>query len=152
MGVLAASAPIGAADPHLAAWDKVASVTFEANLANWDADWAPDGLGLVVQPLNAWGAPVDCLGVVHVELVAPVRRTFASAPHGRGAVYQTLGRWTKNLAVSLPTDNGYLVALPFSSGPPLPEQLAGRGRVCVRLVIPGQGVFEFARDGVDLLP
>jgi hypothetical protein len=152
LGVLTISAPLGAADPYLAPWYRVTSFTFEANLANWDADAAPDGLGLYVQPVNAWGAPVDCASVVHVELVAPVRRPFAAAPHSRGAVCETLARWTKNLAASLPTDNGYLVKLPFPSGPPLPKHLAGRGCLYVRLVVPGQGVFEFAREGVVLLP
>jgi hypothetical protein len=127
-------------------------VACEAELANWDADAAPDGLALFVQPIDCWGRPVAAHGYVQVELVALVRRDFADAPHGRGAVKETLARWTKTLATALPTPHGYLIKLPFRAGPFSPDRLASPGRLRVRLVVPGQGVFEAERDDVMLLP
>jgi hypothetical protein len=144
------AAAVFAAQPAMR--DRVASLGFEAELANWDADPHPDGFALFVQPVDCWGAPAPADGVVYVELTGAVRRSFHAAPHGRGAVCQTLGRWTKTLATSLPTDNGYLIKLPLPAGPLSPEQIASRGRMHVRLVVPGQGVFEAAREGVILVP
>jgi hypothetical protein len=135
-----------------AEWHRVAFVACEAVLANWDADPQPDGLAVLVQPFNSWGAPVLADGTVYVELVADVRRNFAAASRGRGAVPQTLGRWTKSLAASPSTSRGYLLKLPFPAGQFSPAEITSRGRLRLRLVVPGQGVFETEGKGIVLLP
>jgi hypothetical protein len=131
---------------------RVASVAFDAWLANWDADAAPDGLAVLIQPLDFWGGLLPTDGVVHVELVGLSRRDFISAPHSGGVVQQTLDRWTQSLAAGLPTGDGLLLKLPFHGSPPSPESVASRGRVQVRLVAPGHGVFEEVLDGVPIRP
>jgi hypothetical protein len=131
---------------------RVASVTFDAVLANWDADAAPDGLAVTVRPLDDWGRPVLVDGVVEVELQAAVRRDFNAAPHHRGTAIETLDRWSESLATAPLTADGYLFRLPFRADHASNDWVAARGRVFVKLVAPGHGVFEDARDAVPIRP
>ncbi len=131
---------------------RVTSLAFAAHLSNFDADAEPDGLVVVVRPFDAWGRILPIDGVVEVELHGAVRRTFQSAPQSGGVVHDLLGRWTKPLHAAVATPDGYLVKLPFPHRRLEPAAVASRGRVHVRLVVPGHGVFEDVRDGVAIQP
>jgi catechol 2,3-dioxygenase-like lactoylglutathione lyase family enzyme len=138
--------------PHPGPPPRVASVAFDAHLANFDADAEADGLIVVIRPLDSWGRLVAAEGTVEVELIGAVRRTFHSAPRSGGAVHQTLGRWTKSLHAAVPAPDGYLFKLPFPGRDGGGRLAASRGRVRVRLVVPGCGVFEDEREGTPIAP
>ncbi len=131
---------------------RISAVTFDVWLANWDADADPDGLVILVRPLDAWGQLVPVAGVVHVELQAAVRRDFDAAPRSRGIVRETVGRWTRSLANAPLGSDGFFVKAPFTADAASHTVAAYRGRVEVRLVVPGHGVFEHAVEGVTLRP
>ena len=129
---------------------RVTSISFDALLANWDADAEPDGLLVTVRPWDAWGRPLPVDGVVEIQLQGAVRRDFHAAPHSRGVVVETLDRWNERLSAAQPAPDGYLFRLPFQSHHPSADSVDARGRVLVRLIAPGHGVFEDAREAVPI--
>src|SRR5581483_5174319 len=64
---------------------RVTMVTFDAAVANWDADVETDGLLIDVVPLDIDRRLVPVSGTLEVELYAPQRRTLDLAPQSGGA-------------------------------------------------------------------
>jgi hypothetical protein len=120
----------------------VATVSFYAQIANWDRDVEPDGLVLGIEPLGVNGDVVPVSGTLSVDLLASRRRSFNDVPHGRGSKFESLGRWVRQL-----TPQEMTVRLPFQSHhPAFDTDWSTHALVHVRLSVPGHGVFE---DSVD---
>jgi hypothetical protein len=134
---------------------RVVSVAFDANIASWDSDVETDGVAILVAPLDVHGYLVAAGGTVEVELLAPQRRTLDLAPLSGGDTLELVERWTRAIAPEDFGPSGVRLRLPFGAITPelQPDWLASSyGLVHVRLVIPGQGVFEASRDGVRVRP
>lgn len=134
---------------------QVTTISFDAFIANWDADVETDGLVLDVAPLDVDGFVVPVGGTVEVELYAPQRRVFHHAPLSGGDTLELVERWTRSLSADQIGSSGVRLRLPFGAVHPEldPEWLASwYGLVHVRLAIPGHGVFEDSRDGVRIRP
>ncbi len=148
--------PISAADQArslLYGLPRLASVTSDAYLANWDADVASDGLILQVHPLDSEGNLRPANGLVTTTLIATKRHTFRAVPHGRGQVPETIGRWTNRVRASDFGNGGVSIKLPFqASHPEWDTDIDTMGLVHIRLVVPGQGVYEHSLDRVRLRP
>jgi hypothetical protein len=137
----------------LAVAPPVRSVEFDAQLTNWDADAEADGLLLKIRPLDSLGRCVIVEGVVDVDLVGALRRDGSKRPQGRGRERIQLGRWTKQLRAEDAGPSGFVVSLALPSarsdqGSPLEPF----GNIRVRLVVPGQGVFEQTQYAVRVRP
>jgi hypothetical protein len=131
----------------------VASVTFDARLANWDGDVETDGLMLDVLPLSEDGYLLPARGTVEVELFAPQHRVFHHAPLSGGDTLERVERWTVAVAVEDFTANGARLKLPFGAvHPEFDWDWTPVGLAHVRLVVPGDGVFEDSLDGLRIRP
>jgi hypothetical protein len=131
----------------------VASMRFDAHLANWDADVEADGLVVQVIPVDAYGQVVPLRGALHVELFGVRRIAFQDAPHKRGRSYGRLGAWTQQLIPEYIHSDGGWFKLPFQAAhPEFDPRIGVRGLVHVKLVVPGAGVYEDSLDGIRLRP
>jgi hypothetical protein len=150
-GVMA-HAPIEEAPP-IAPRQTVRSIAADVLLANWDNDIEQDGLRLTVYPRDRAGEPVVAGGALEVELFAPEIRDFNAAPHGRGATLERIGRWTVNVSAADWTGQGLTYELPFQAiHPQFDREIGYWGVVDVRLIVPGDGVFETRLDYVRIRP
>jgi hypothetical protein len=135
---------------------RVAMVTFDAAIANWDADVETDGLVVDVFPLDLNRYIVPSNGTLEVELFAPQRRKELDlAPRSGGDTFELVDRWTRAVTPEDFGTSGARLRLPFGAIHPelQPNWTASYyGLVHVRLAIPGQGVFEDSRDGVRIRP
>ncbi len=116
-------------------------VQTDAYVANWDADVEIDGIVLWLTTLDEHGHPVPVHGTVTVELRGDRRsRTKPPLPQRRYAD-ERLGYWRKTLPAAAGGETVFL--LPFQAlHPEFELNLAARGLLHVKLVVPGQGVFE----------
>jgi hypothetical protein len=131
----------------------VASVTFDARLANWDGDVETDGLILDILPLSEDGYLLPARGTVEVELFAPQHRVFHHAPLSGGDTLERVERWTQAIGVENFTTSGARIKLPFGAvHPEFDWDWTPVGLVHVRLVVPGDGVFEDSLDGLRIRP
>lgn len=127
----------------------------DPQIANWDGDVEADGLIVDVAPLSLDRRIVPANAAVEVELFAPQRRTFDLAPQSGGDTLELVERWTRTIAPGDFGASGARLHLPFGAVHPelRPEWTASPyGLVHLRLVVPGQGVFEDSRDGVRIRP
>ena len=134
---------------------KVAMVTFDPSIANWDADVETDGVLIDVAPLDINRRLVPISGTLEVELFAPQRRTLDLAPQSGGDTLELVERWTRAITPDDFGPSGVRLRLPFGAITPelQPNWTAWHyGLVHVRLAIPGHGVFEDSRDGVRIRP
>lgn len=132
---------------------RVVSVNFDAHLANWDADIEADGLIIHVRPIDAAGRVVPVRGTVYADLHGPRQISFSDGPHLRGHRIDKLGSWTKQIVPAQVHADGAWFKLPFQAAQPEFDTALGRlGLVHVRLVVPGEGVFESSIDGVRIRP
>jgi len=132
---------------------RVASVTFDATLANWDADVMTDGLYITVAALDPQGQPVSVRGTLTAELFSMKRVDQDEIPHGRGRDLRRMERWSTQIDFQPDDVNSGLVRLPFQT--PYPEfdiDWAPFGLVHIQLVVPGQGVFDHSIDGLRIRP
>jgi hypothetical protein len=135
---------------------RVAMVTFDPYIANWDGDVETDGVVIDVMPLdiNRYIVPVN--GTLEVELFVAQRRIQLDlAPMSGGDTLELVERWTRAIAPEDFGPSGVRLRLPFGAITPelRPSWTASwYGLVHVRLAIPGQGVFEDSRDGVRIRP
>ena len=135
------------------AGDRVAAVQFDAQLANWDGDVEADGLIVHVIPVNHFGHVVPASGHVEVELHAQRRIAFHEGPHKRGRRVERIGRWVKQVTPHCVDATGCWFKLPFQADhPEFDPALGTSGIVHVKLVVPGDGVFESSIDGVRVRP
>lgn len=131
----------------------VASVTFDARLANWDGDVETDGLILDILPMSEDGYLHPARGTVEVELFAPQHRVFHHAPLSGGDTLERVERWTQTIGVEDFTTSGARLKLPFGAvHPEFDWDWTPVGLVHVRLVVPGDGVFEDSLDGLRIRP
>lgn len=134
---------------------RVATVAFDSQIANWDADIETDGVVLDVAPFDTHGNLLPVNGTVEVELFAPERRIFDQAPQSGGDTFELVERWTRAIT---PADYGPRAArlqLPFGAITPelQPNWTAtAYGLVHARISIPGHGVYASSRDGVRIRP
>jgi hypothetical protein len=136
-----------------AALRRVASISFDARLANWDGDVEQDGLLVDIFPLDEdWHlSPVS--GTVEVELFAPQRRVFHHAPQSYGATLDRVERWSRSVRLEDFGSNGVRLRLPFGAvHPEFNDEWYAYGLVHVRLIAPGHGVFDDSRDAVRIRP
>jgi hypothetical protein len=132
---------------------RVASVRFDAFIANWDGDVDADGLIVQAIPVDAYGHVVPAKGHVEVELYTTRRIAFQDAPHKRGRRIEQIGRWTKQILPQQVHVDGAWFKLPFQAADPeFDNRLGFSGLVHVKLVVPGAGVFESSLDGVRIRP
>ncbi|MCI0360901.1 MAG: hypothetical protein L0211_20680, partial [Planctomycetaceae bacterium] len=132
---------------------RVTSVSFDARLANWDSDVETDGLLVEIYPLSDDGYIVPANGAVEVELFAPQKRVFHHAPLSGGDTLERVERWTQAIDAA-DFGRGYArLKLPFGAvHPEFDLDWIGVGLVHVRLVVPGDGVFENSVDGLRIRP
>lgn len=131
----------------------VTSITFDAQIANWDRDVETDGLLVELWPLSADGYLAPAGGTVEVELFAPQRRAFHHAPRSGGATIERVERWVRSVSPSDYTANGLRLKLPFGAvHPEFDLDWIGVGLVHVKFAAPGHGVFESSYDGVRIRP
>jgi hypothetical protein len=131
----------------------VASVRFDAHLANWDADVEADGLVVQIVPVDSHGQVVAVRGSLQVELFGVRRIAFQDAPTKRGRSFDRLGLWTQLLVPEMIHSDGGWFKLPFQAAQPEFDPAIGySGLVHVKLIVPGAGVFEDSLDGVRLRP
>jgi hypothetical protein len=131
----------------------VASVRFDAHLANWDADVEADGLVVQVVPVDTYGQVVPLRGALHVELFGVRHIAFQDGPHKRGRSYGRLGSWTQQLVPQYIHSDGGWFKLPFQAAhPEFDPRIGVRGLVHLKLVVPGAGVYEDSLDGIRLRP
>jgi len=134
---------------------QVATVAFDPQIANWDGDVETDGVVIDVTPLNQSGYVVPAAGTLEVELFAPQRRTLDLAPQSGGDTLELVERWTRAIGPENYGPRGARLLLPFGAITPelQPNWTASHyGLVHARLSIPGQGVFDYSRDGVRVRP
>ncbi len=148
--------PAGGATPdpeHSLPPPLVTSITFDAQLANWDRDVETDGLLVELWPLSADGYLTPASGTVEVELFAPQRRVFHHAPRSGGDTIERVERWVRSVSPSDFTTNGVRLKLPFGAvHPEFDLDWIGVGLVHVKFAAPGHGVFESSYDGVRIRP
>ena len=132
---------------------RVAAVDFDARIANWDQDVEFDGLVLRLYPLDANGQVTCVRGTLSVELVAQRRVDFNEVPGGGGQMLSRLGQWSVKVNENEVTENGVAFKLAFQTNhPEFDTTWLTHGLVHIRLVVPGQGVFEDSFDGVRIRP
>jgi hypothetical protein len=132
---------------------RVTSVTFDARLANWDWDVETDGLILEILPISADGYLTPTSGTAEIELFAPQKRSFDLVPLSGGDTLERVERWTKRVDLADFGVNGARLKLPFGAvHPEFDLDWIGVGLVHVRLVVPGDGVFDDSLDGLRIRP
>jgi len=126
----------------------VRSISFDAYLANWDADVEADGLYLSLSALDGTGftTPVD--GTLEVELIGDRR-----PPLTRGNAFPVLGRWSRQVTAAEMENSGgyYRTRLEFQAlDPEYNLWINTHSLVHVRFSVPGDGAFEASVDGVRM--
>lgn len=141
------------AQSALGAAPRVASVSFDTFLANWDGDVEADGLVVQLHPISIEGRTAQVGGTVEIELFAIQSRRFSEVPHGRGLSSKQIGRWSVALTPEQIGPHGATLKLPFQADhPEFNNQLGSFGLVHVRFASPGHGVFEHSQDAVRIRP
>jgi hypothetical protein len=134
---------------------RMTAVSFDARIANWDADVETDGLIVDLLPMDADGYLAPVSGMVEIELFAPQRRVFHHAPLSGGDTLERVERWTRAIRAADFTANGVRLRLPFGAVHPEfdTDWLASHyGLVHVRLAAPGHGTFDASQDGLRIRP
>ncbi len=134
---------------------RVAMLSFDAAIVNWDSDVETDGVLINIVPLDIYGSLAPVNGTVEVELFAPQRRILEQAPQSGGDTLELVERWTRAITPADFGPSGARLRLPFGAITPelQPNWTASYyGLVHVRLAVPGQGVFDDSRDGVRIKP
>ena len=131
----------------------VTTITFDARIANWDADVETDGLILDLMPIDAEGYLAPVSGVAEIELFALQRRVFHHAPLSGGDTLERVERWTQVINPADLTASGFRLKLPFGAVHPEFDTdwvASPYGLVHVRLIAPGHGTFDASQDGIRI--
>ena len=135
------------------ALSRITSVSFDAQLANWDGDVETDGLVILIQPIDGDGQITPAGGTIEVELFAPQRRVFHHAPLSGGDTLERVERWTRTVHMDDFGSSGVRLRLPFGAvHPEFDNDWLAYGLVHVRMAAPGHGVFDDSRDGIRIRP
>lgn len=128
--------------PHLS------SLRVSAQLENWDYDILADGLLLSIDARDQFGRSMDLQGQYDAELYGFKRYDFYTVPSQRGEVSTRLGRWGGKIASY---DGTASIRLPYRGfNPEADDSLGPNGLLKVRIIVPGQGVFERKVDWVRI--
>ena len=145
-----AAPPVDALAPAVAPTN-IRSVAADAYLANWNASVEPDGIAVVIRPLDRWNYVTPVNGSVEVELWAPEARAFHAAPQGRGLTLERIGQWTVQISEADFSPSGVQIELPFQAlHPAFDTKILPHGIVHVRLVAPGHGTFDASVEFVRI--
>lgn len=134
---------------------RVTQVVFDSFVANWDADVETDGLVIDVAPLDINRNLIATGGTLEVELFAPQRRSLDLVPQSGGDTLELVERWNRSIAAEDFDRSGARLRLPFGAVHPEVDvnwAASSYGLVHARFSIPGQGVFDESRDGVQVRP
>ncbi|PQO26547.1 hypothetical protein [Blastopirellula marina] len=127
---------------------RLASLDVSATLENWDYDIIADGLVLTIDARDQYGRTIDLQGQYEAELYGLKRYDFYTVPSQRGVVSTRIGRWGGKLD---PSDGTNSVRLRFQGwNPETDDSFAPNGLVKVRIIVPGQGVYERKADWVRI--
>ncbi|TWT30119.1 hypothetical protein [Blastopirellula retiformator] len=119
---------------------RLASLDVYASLENWDYDIVADGLQLTIDARDQFGRKFDLHGQYQAELYAFKRYDFVSVPSQRGAASTRIGHWGGRLDSQAGAEP---IRLRYQGqNPELDDTLAPNGLLKVRVIVPGQGVFE----------
>jgi hypothetical protein len=145
-----------AAQPVALPLPPVATISFDAFIANWDGDVETDGLVVDLLPLDQFGQLIPAGGTVEVELFASQRRIMLQhAPKSGGDTFERVERWSQAILPEQIGPSGVRLRLPFGQIHPeldLDWLAYTYGLVHVRFIVPGSGVFDASRDGVRMRP
>lgn len=129
----------------------IRSVAADAYLANWNASSEPDGIAVVIRPIDRARYVTPVNGSVEVELWAPQARAFHAAPQGRGLTLERIGQWTVQISEADFSASGVEIELPFQAlHPAFETTVLPHGIVHVRLVAPGHGTFDTSVEFVRI--
>lgn len=126
----------------------VRSISFDAYLANWDADVEADGLSLSLGALDGDGYSMPVDGTLEVELIGD-----RQPPLSRGNAFPVLARWTRQVTAAEMEKSGgyYRTRLEFQAlDPEYNLWISSHALVHVRFSVPGDGAFEATIDGVPM--
>lgn len=139
--------PTSAEEP-VAPRSPIRSISFDAYLANWDADVEADGLYLSLSALDGAGFTTSVDGTLEVELIGERR-----PPLTRGNAFPVLARWSRQVtAAEMDASGGfYRTRLEFQAlDPEYNAWISSHALVHVRFLVPGDGTFEASLDGVRM--
>ena len=131
---------IGLGDPSrpLPVDDRVTQVQIDAYVANWDVDVETDGIVVHVFPLSQQGLVLPVSGTLEATLVGQ-----NSSLVNQGAIFPRLARWVEQVLPEHLGPAGAIYRLPFQAvHPDFNFEVAAKGLLHVRLIVPGQGTFE----------
>ncbi|MCC9609367.1 hypothetical protein LOC68_05570 [Blastopirellula sp. JC732] len=127
---------------------RLASLQVYATLENWDYDIIADGLRLTIDARDQYGRTFDLQGQYDAELYAFKRYDFYTVPSQRGVVSTRIGRWGGTIDSQAGANP---IRLTYQGqNPELDDSFAPEGLLKVRIVVPGQGVFERKVDWVRI--
>ena len=139
--------------PSTPAHQRIASLEVLAEPASWDSDAQPDGLRVLLRPVDSTGRLVAVHGQVSFYLLGqrpPWRVNYQLPPRDR---FVQLGRWTRQVQQGRSTPEGTVFQLEFRQFHPDRDFDVATGAILhARLSVPGIGVFEAALPQVDLRP
>ncbi len=151
--VIVTVAELAADSPAAPPSADVASISFDARLANWNGNVETDGLLLDFYPVDADGYLAPVSGFLEIELFAQERRDFQDAPQSGGRSVERVERWTRQVQAAQIGANGLRLKLPFGAvHPEFDENWLSMGLVHVKFSSPGHGVFEDSRDAIRIRP
>jgi hypothetical protein len=132
---------------------RLQTIRFDACVTNWDGDVETDGLLVRLAVLDANGGEQAVDGILDVEWVAMRRASTHLVPYDRIARPERVARWTVALAAKDFPQGTASVLLPFQAAHPEADvRWSNYGLVHVRLIVPGQGIFEHSLDAVRTRP
>ncbi len=132
---------------------RIADAQLSVSLMATGAEPDPDTLLLTIVLLDEQRNAVQATAGITIDLYAPVIHDFVAVPRGNGAVWEKVASWRATLQRQPPAALGRTLVLPLSALRIERRQLAGPfGYIRIRIVVPGQRVFERRLDWVPLKP
>jgi hypothetical protein len=129
------------------------ALRIEAHLANWDDDVEPDGLRVLVSPVDGFGQVVPVFGSIDFKLIGEHRLSRGGEHVRRRDSFPLLGEWSRRVTLKTFRPNGVVYELPFRNfAPGRDVDIAFEALLTARLGIPGVGVLESSDSYVLLRP
>ena len=122
---------------------KVRVLRIDATVANWDRDVEPDGLRVVVAPVDALGEVVPVDGQISLKLIGQAQQTLTSERSRQRRLFPELGRWTLSVRKKDFTSWGATYDIPFrESNPTFDLAISPAALLHASLGVSGQGTFK----------
>jgi hypothetical protein len=129
------------------------ALRIEAHLANWDDDVEPDGLRVLVSPVDGLGQVVPVFGSIDFQLIGERRLSRGGEHVRRQDSFPLLGEWSRRVTPKTFGPNGFVYELPFRNfAPGRDVDIAFEALLTARLGIPGVGVLDSSDSYVLLRP